>query len=272
LSGSRAPAHKWIGGARENDSTKDFTDDPHDKALIGIRSADNPPTPIKCANSYEKPQRWYSGWKIPKFLVNLLTLLAVGWYAFLTQRQLSTTKEHFRTDERAWVGIEVSRPTVRARANDKFPASFTYEVNARNTGKTVARCVEIRSERQAGLGSLAMTENKEIIDNWQDKYLLGKFQNSTPESVIIRSASKALGPGQVTPIPVTFAGQGPRNNFGSMFVGRVDYIDEFSVRHWVKFCFFIADRDGNLWYCKYGNDEDRNLETPPTTEPTCPIE
>jgi hypothetical protein len=189
----------------------------------------------------------------------------------VSENNFEAVQEHFRTDERAWVGIEVSRPSVKAPANNKFPALFGYEGNARNTGKTVARCVEIRSERQGGLGSLAMTENKEIIDNWQDKFLLGKFQNSPPESEIIRSAPKVLAPGQVTPIPVNFAGQGPRNNFGAMFVGRVDYIDEFSVRHWVKFCFFIADGAGNLWYCKYGNDEDRNPETPPKTEPTCPV-
>jgi hypothetical protein len=92
--------------------------------------------------------------------------------------------------------------------------------HARNTGKTIARCVEIRSPRQALFGSLAAAANKEIIDNEQDKFLLGKFKNSE-DIPINRSVPTVLAPGQTTSLPITFVGQGPRNNFGSIFVGRI---------------------------------------------------
>jgi hypothetical protein len=48
---------------------------------------------------------------------------AAFWYAHLTNEQLSTTKEHFRTDERAWIGLEVSKPILKAPANGKFSAA-----------------------------------------------------------------------------------------------------------------------------------------------------
>jgi hypothetical protein len=46
-------------------------------------------------------------------------------------------------------------------------------------------------------------------------------------------------------------------------IERIDYTDDFRVKHWVTFCFFISDGKGNLQYCQEGNDEDRNPELTP---------
>jgi hypothetical protein len=156
-------------------------------------------------------------------------------------------------------------------SDSKSVASFDYEVNARNTGRTVARCVEIRSPRIALLSSLTNAENKEVIDNEQEKFLLGKMTGGPTAVEMKRSSPATLALGQATPIPITFAGQEPRYNFGSVFVGRVDYIDQFSVRHWVKFCFFVEGQNEELEYCKYGNEADKTPEIPPKTEPSCPV-
>jgi hypothetical protein len=212
---------------------------------------------------------------------NILTLVAVAWYTLLTQKQLrvsshslQTTQEHFRIDERAWVGLEPVKPILRVPRSGKFGAGFDYEIYLRNTGKSVARCVEIRVPRQASQSSITMGDNAVTIDNTQNKFLLGEFKGSG-DIPIIMSAPKALAPGQITTIPLSLFGQEPqiftKDEWVSYFVGRVDYADEFGVQHWVKFCFFVADPKGNLWYCKYGNDEDNNPEVPPDKLPSCPV-
>jgi hypothetical protein len=219
----------------------------------------------------EKQKKKQFKWCV--FGVNVLTLGAVAWYAVLTQMQLRTTKEHFRTDERAWVGIEPIKPILKSPRMDKFGAGFIYELYPKNTGKTVARCVEIRSTQQALSSSIVMGDNAEMIRRNQEEFLLGKFKNS--EGIPIeRSAPRALAPGQMAPIPLTIFGQEPQTfpNAGwvDYLIGRMDYADEFGVQHWVKFCFFIANAKGELRYCKYGNDEDNNPETPPTI-PGCTV-
>jgi hypothetical protein len=210
-----------------------------------------------------------------------LTFLAVVWYAWvatqqrnamITQNKVST--EAFRIDERAWVGIEPVKPLLKVPRSGKFGAGFDYEIYLKNTGKTVARCAEIRVPKQASQSSITMGDHAEIIDNIQNNFLLGKFKNSE-NMPIIRSASKVLAAGQTTTIPLSLFGQEPQiftnDEWVSYFVGRVDYADEFGVQHWVKFCFFVADSKGNPWYCKYGNDEDNNPEIPLDKLPDCPV-
>ena len=194
----------------------------------------------------------------------------------LAEQALNDARLHFRQDERAWIGIEPLKPRVKAPANDKFTALYTYDLSLKNSGKTVARCVEVRLPRGAIGGSLEFGDHEDWVANWQDKFLFGKFKGTENGPPIIRSAPKIIAPGEVTPIPLDIYGQVPKvypngQEYVNSFVGRIDYIDEFDVRHWIKFCMFIAQRDGSLWYCKYGNDEDRNPEIPPKIEPSCPV-
>jgi len=249
-------------------------DEPPPFVRVTVDSMPPPDTPIeeRRAKEYKHDKREQALYR-----VHVGTLIAVMVYAALTlglwrttQGQLDVSREHFRVDERAWIGLEISRPILRIPADKNFPPGFTYELNARNTGKTVARCVEIRAPKAAALGSFATVENNVWVDNLQDKFLLGKFKNSA-DIPINRLVPTALAPGQATPIPITLAGQAPKNNFGSILVGRIDYIDEFMVRHWVKFCYLVEGPNGQLGYCKYGNGEDDNPEKPPAIQPSCPV-
>ena len=237
-----------------------------------------PPTPT---NKKRTAKRCRKCLPIATFAVEVLALFGLAVYAGLTYRMWQemqnankANSESFRTDERAWAGIEPIEPILKTPASGKFTASFAYNLRAKNTGKTVARCVEVRAPQQAALSFLTTGENPEWVDNWQDNFLLGKFKNSS-DIPIVRSAPRVLAPGQVAPVPLVLYGQGPqifpKGEFVSFLVGRIDYIDEFYVRHWVKFCFFVAKPNGDLEYCKYGNDEDNNPEIPPPAKPSCPI-
>lgn len=237
------------------------------------------------ANNYEELVVWSWPWfkkqitiaLIVEVLIFATTIKIACIYsgqldAMITQNK--NTLEAFHTDERAWIGIEPLKPKLKAPASAKFTALYTYELYLRNSGKTVARCVEVRLPRGASGSSADFVNHEDWIANLQDKFLLGQFKGS--EGIpITRSSPQAIAPGQVAPIPIDIYGQAPQVFTNSQqiwsFVGRVDYIDEFSVRHWVKFCMFIAQRDGSLGYCKYGNDEDRNPEIPPAVKPSCPV-
>jgi hypothetical protein len=178
---------------------------------VSIVSNAVPPPPAnnnssKCA--YQTTPWW-------KNVAEVIGIAAVVWYACITHgmwTEMQTTNTNtltaFRIDERAWVGLEPMKPVLKSPADAKFPAMYTYDLNAINTGKTVARCVEIRIPRQAAVGSIANSENEEMIKNWQDNFLLGKFQNSA-DIPIIRSAPKVLSPGEVTPVALQLAGQVP---------------------------------------------------------------
>ena len=48
-----------------------------------------------------------------------------------------------------------------------------------------------------------------------------------------------------------------------VILGRIDYLDAFNARHYMRFCYFIANAKGELGHCKYGNDDDKNPEPNP---------
>jgi hypothetical protein len=55
----------------------------------------------------------------------------------------------------------------------------------------------------------------------------------------------------------------PKDEWVSYLIGRIDYADDFGVKHWIKFCFYVGEANGELWNCHEGNDEDRSPEIAP---------
>jgi hypothetical protein len=82
---------------------------------------------------------------------------------------------------------------------------------------------------------------------------------------------KTLAPGMVSSVPFPLNGQEPQvfpnGDIVSYLIGRIDYVDEFKVPHWMKFCFYVGNARGEIWNCQEGNDEDNNPEIPPTGGP-----
>jgi hypothetical protein len=181
---------------------------------------------------------------------------------------LRQSTESFRIDERAWVELEPVKGTLSSARTGKIGADFSYPIYVRNFGKTVARNVQLRASRQGSQSSITMGDSAEALAWTQDKLLLGKV--STASGIPINMAMpKVLAPNTSSAIPIVLHGQEPqyfpKDEWVSYIIGRVDYADEFGIPHWVKFCFFVADAQGDVWYCKEGNDEDQNPENPPAS-------
>ncbi len=203
--------------------------------------------------------------------------------AFIFQGQLTEARrgtriaaDAFRTDERAWIELEPIKPTFLAPADKKFPAAFSCEIYLKNVGKTVARDVSVKA--QSLFASDRFGNNAEVVKNTQDKFLLsGNKEAGTGKPVLVprNPLSRVLAPNTVSVVPFKLGCMAPQA-FPSGYsrreyiVGRIDYCDEFRVKHWLKFCFYVADAKGEVWACQEGNDEDRNSESP-TQENACGI-
>jgi hypothetical protein len=187
---------------------------------------------------------------------------------------MQESTESFRTDERAWIEIEPIIPKSLSKADDKFPALFTCNIYPKNVGKTVARDIVVKADNPTSGEELG--RNAEHMRNIQDKMLLGGFKEmGTNKPVIVPNSPvpKVLAPNSVSPVPFRLTCQAPQvfsngsQNLGYM-IGRIDYCDQFQVKHWLKFCFFVVNARGEIWACQEGNDEDRNPEVP-TPETAC---
>jgi hypothetical protein len=173
--------------------------------------------------------------------------------------------ESFRIDERAWIEIEPIKLMQVYRGDSKVGAGFRYGFYPKNFGKTEARDITFRAA--PGATSSIQSGNSPTWASFnQDKLLLGKVE-SAPDLRIDEPAPKVLAPGITSPVPFTMDGQEPQifseDEFVSYLIGRIDYVDAFRVKHWVKFCYFVVNAKGDLWNCKEGNDEDENPEMPP---------
>lgn len=201
------------------------------------------------------------------------------WCAMIQQnkiasRTLQRSTDAFRLDERAWVELEPIKPTFLAPATAKEPAAFTCNIYPKNVGKTVARDIVIKA-RDLGAAE-GMGDNTEEMRNTQDKFLMNQFRESgTGNSVIVPNnpIPKALAPNAVSPVPFRLTCEAPQvfrsgAQFMHYMVGRIDYCDQFQIKHWLKFCFYVVNARGEIWACKEGNDEDRNDETQ-THETAC---
>jgi hypothetical protein len=179
------------------------------------------------------------------------------------RRSTDAAIHNFTVDERAWVELEPIKGTVKSPRTAKIGAGFSYPVYVRNVGKTVARDVRFRASRIGSQSSLTMGDNAQSLAWTQDKLLLGKVPTASDIPITIATPN-VLAPNSVSPAPAILYGQErqpfPKDEWVSYLIGRVDYTDEFGIPHWLKFCFFVADAQGNLWNCKEGNDEDHNPE------------
>lgn len=184
------------------------------------------------------------------------------------RESMDRSTESFRTDERAWVEIEPIKPILAAPRQVGFGTVFRYELYPRNAGKTVARNIVVKA--QTSVANIDFGNHADFLRNGQDKLLLDKFtEGSSGKPVIIprNPVPKVLAPNTASSVPFILAGQEPqvlpKSQIVSYLIGRIDYMDEFQITHWLKFCFFVANAKGDLWNCQEGNDEDHNPEIPP---------
>jgi hypothetical protein len=191
--------------------------------------------------------------------------------AWLFQKQLIEARRstdaaihNFRVDERAWIELESIKGTLYDSKTAKLGAEFSYPIYLRNVGKTVARDVQFKASRNGSQSSIKTGDDANSIAWVQDNLLLGKVPTANDMPITIATPN-VLAPNSSTATPAMLFGQEPHvfpeGEIVSYLIGRVDYADEFGVRHWIKFCFFVAKAEGNLWNCKEGNDEDHNSET-----------
>jgi hypothetical protein len=214
--------------------------------------------------SVEKP-KWT---EVVTAVLTVILAIAAIVSAWLFQGQLTearkTTRislESFRVDQRAWIEIQPSQPTLKSPASDPFGALFIYNIFPRNVGKTAAYDIVATATRGAPMSALSLGDNADEIASHQRMLQGNHF--GMPDDLIFRRVPRMLGPGDVSDAPFDMYGQEPQKGLYQFLIGRVDYSDAFQIQHWVTFCFFIADGKGNIQYCKYGNDTDRNSEVPP---------
>jgi hypothetical protein len=176
--------------------------------------------------------------------------------------------ESFRIDERAWVELETIKPALLSNASEKFPSVFTCDIYPKNVGKTVARDVVVKAQALSGMEDLG--SNPEGMRNTQDKMLLNGFKEMGTNQPVVVPANpvpKVLAPNSVSPVPFRLTCAAPQvypsgHQWVQYLVGRIDYCDQFQIKHWLKFCFYVVNARGEIWACQEGNDEDKNDETP----------
>ena len=184
--------------------------------------------------------------------------------ADVAEQALHETTAAFKTDERAWVVIKSFTPK-RLPPSPGFEDFFSYEIRVANVGKTAARNVIIYA---ANLGSSthlggdvgAQSDYLKDTDSSKDA---GERQKG--DASFIKSAQSTIAPGSSTIAPIISAGISPRMYGGvnvvySYILGRIEYMDNFGIHHWSKFCFFVGNSDGDLRHCQAGNEEDTNQE------------
>jgi hypothetical protein len=215
-----------------------------------------------------KNATWAAFWAVSAYAV----VTAFMWCQMIKQNRIASTAlrqstESFRIDERAWVEFEPVKPAPYSPRTDKFGALFEYDLYIKNVGKSVARDIEFRANRSGEYGSIANGNDAKGMAWTQDQLMLGKVPSGA-DIPFQNPFEKTLAPDTTATNPFVFKGQEPIYEMTNLLVGRIDYCDAFGVKHWKKFCFFVANSKGEFWPCREGNDEDRNSEEP-TPEIAC---
>jgi hypothetical protein len=178
------------------------------------------------------------------------------------RRTLQESIESFRTDERAWMQIDRIERTLVSPREGKFGAAFRYRLYPKNLGKTSAHDVTVSAARSMET-SIRLESDPDGMRVTQERILLNRSPETGPGPVQ-NPVPRVLAPGATTAVPLVIDGQEPqifsKDEWVSYLVGRIDYTDDFGVKHWTKFCFYVGEQNGELWNCHEGNDEDRNSE------------
>lgn len=217
-------------------------------------------------------------WRLGVEAATLVAALAAAIFAYRsfgevkrqaesTQKQLEHSIESFRVDERAWLEIEPPGPVLKMAASPAIGgALFTYDFYLKNVGKTAAFNIAVRAPRASIDSGIELGDNPRGIALLQKQIMTkGFFGGVSPSDEIILLSernAKTLGPAVRAFSPFQLYGQEPRFQRYRFLVGRIDYEDAFSISHWTTFCFYV-DTGGALRYCREGNEEDKNPETPP---------
>jgi hypothetical protein len=176
------------------------------------------------------------------------------------QNTLSQSIDAFRIDERAWVEIEPIKPTL-LDISPTFGATYTCDLYLKNEGKTAASNIRIRATDALSVGG------------W-DKHpdVVRRTQDNIPLEIADSSAPRVLAPGTTATAPFRLTCQAPqyfKNGMAAHYlIGRIDYCDQFRVKHSLRFCYFVVNARGEIWNCQEGNDEDHNPERTP--DKSCP--
>lgn len=215
--------------------------------------------------------KWLTGSTVCLAVLNLLLVLTSLWATYVSKMASDAAKksadiasatlansiQSTRNGERAWVEIEPIKPIPFTKADGTFGASFLYEIYLRNVGKTVARDIVMHANR--ALSGPSLGNNADQVRKTQDEFL-HEYLGENNRMI------KVLAPNAVSPVPFRLNGQEPqiftKGAMYSFLIGRIDYMDAFSIKHFLTFCFFVGNGRGELFNCIEGNDEDRNTETP----------
>jgi len=207
----------------------------------------------------ERPK--VTDWVIAALTVVVAIAAIVSAWIFQGQlrearRSTDNTIEAFRMDERAWVELDQVKPIPFSPRDSKFGAVFEYDLYLKNVGKTAARDVEFRANRSGAIGSPANGNDAKGLEWDQEQLMMGKVPSGA-DIPFLNPFERVLAPNTTTVNPFVFRGQEPINGMVHYFIGRVDYSDVFGIKHWKKFCFFVASPRGEFWPCREGNDEDK---------------
>jgi hypothetical protein len=202
----------------------------------------------------------YTTYTIKMYCTNKEAAEAATSAANTATQALNKSIDQFRVDERAWIEIERIEKTMVSARTDKFGAAFRYRLYPKNIGKTEAHAIEVSAPRSMQ-SSIGLESNADNMKREQEMLL----NRSTPgELPVVNPAPRVLAPGATAAVPFVMDGQEPHGEWVSYLIGRIDYADDFGVKHWMEFCFYVGEPNGELWNCHEGNDEDNNRETTPS--------
>ncbi len=162
---------------------------------------------------------------------------------------------------RAWVTIS-SIDLAKSIAPDDHIASrsFLYNVFLGNVGAIQAGDVKARTVSPAPL-PCDFGDSASNVASIQDGLLNDKMHDNASGQVVqvpTDRVPRTIPPMAKLPLPFTISALEPQNyregTYCSFTLGRVDY--KGTALHWMKFCVVTVNSNGDLRYCKEGNDHD----------------
>ncbi len=99
---AKAPLGQPANRVSNPDNTKQETGKSEYNDPMGFNptGSQNATTAHVCCHSKKERKPLYRRWKLYALLINILTLIAVGWYACLTQQQVKTSDQTFTETSR----------------------------------------------------------------------------------------------------------------------------------------------------------------------------